>query len=51
MKALTYSLYAFSALLMLSAVLIFLPWSTLNSWMEFFARFGFAGTRLVHYTL
>ncbi len=33
MKALTYILYLFSALFMLSAVLIFLPWSTLNAWM------------------
>ncbi|MCH8197125.1 MAG: hypothetical protein IH904_03485 [Proteobacteria bacterium] len=51
MKALTYSLYAFSALLMLSAVFIFLPWSTLNSWMEFFAPVAFPATPLVQYTV
>ncbi len=44
MKALTYILYLFSALLMLSAVLIFLPWSTLNSWMALFAPVAYPAT-------
>ncbi len=44
MKALPYILYVFSALLMLSAVLIFLPWSTLNAWMAFFAPVAYPAT-------
>ncbi len=51
MKALTIILYVFSALLMLSAVLIFLPWSMLNSWMAFFAPVAFPDTPLVQYTV
>ena len=51
MKALTYILYLFSALLMLSAVLIFLPWSTLNSWMAWFAPVAYPDTPLVQYTV
>ncbi len=51
MKALTFVLYLFSALLMLSAVLIFLPWSTLNSWMALFAPVAFPATPLVQYTV
>ena len=51
MKALTYILYVFSALLMLSAVFIFLPWSTLNAWMALFAPVAYPSTPLVQYTV
>ncbi len=51
MKALPYILYVFSALLMLSAVLIFLPWSTLNAWMALFAPVAYPATPLVQYTV
>ncbi len=51
MKALTYILYVFSAMLMLSAVFIFLPWSTLNAWMAFFAPVAYPATPLVQYTV
>ena len=51
MKALTYILYLFSALLMLSAVFIFLPWSTLNAWMALFAPVAYPETPLVQYTV
>ncbi|MCH7710754.1 MAG: hypothetical protein IH903_03875 [Proteobacteria bacterium] len=51
MKALTYILYLFSALFMLSAVFIFLPWSTLNAWMALFAPVAYPATPLVQYTV
>lgn len=51
MKALTYILYLSSALLMLSAVFIFLPWSTLNAWMALFAPVAYPDTPLVQYTV
>ena len=51
MKALTFVLYLFSALFMLSAVFIFLPWSTLNAWMAFFAPVAYPETPLVQYTV
>ncbi len=51
MKALTFVLYLSSALFMLSAVLIFLPWSTLNAWMAFFAPVAYPETPLVQYTV
>ncbi len=51
MKALTYILYVFSAMLMLSAVFIFLPWSTLNAWMAWFAPVAYPATPLVQYTV
>jgi hypothetical protein len=51
MKALTFILYLFSALMMLSAVFIFLPWSTLNAWMALFAPVAYPATPLVQYTV
>ncbi|MCH8092338.1 MAG: hypothetical protein IIC57_08325 [Proteobacteria bacterium] len=51
MKALTFVLYLSSALFMLSAVFIFLPWSTLNAWMAFFAPVAYPETPLVQYTV
>ncbi len=51
MKALTYILYLFSALFMLSAVLIFLPWNTLNAWMALFAPVAYPAAPLVQYTV
>ena len=51
MKALTFVLYVSSALFMLSAVLIFLPWSTLNAWMALFAPVAYPATPLVQYTV
>ena len=51
MKALTFVLYVSSALFMLSAVFIFLPWSTLNAWMALFAPVAYPVTPLVQYTV
>lgn len=51
MRALTIILYVFSALMMLSAVFIFLPWSTLNAWMALFAPLSYPAEPLVQYTV
>ena len=49
MKVLTFILYLSSALMMLSAVFIFLPWDMLNAWMALFAPVAYPATPLVQY--
>jgi hypothetical protein len=51
MKVLIFILYLFSALMMLSAVFIFLPWDMLNAWMALFAPVAYPATPLVQYTV
>ncbi len=51
MKALSFILYLSSALFMLSAVFIFLPWNMLNAWMALFAPVAYPATPLVQYTV
>ena len=51
MKTVRTLLYVFSALFMLSAVVVFLPWDWLNAFMALFGEYVYPDDPLVQYTI
>ncbi len=51
MKTVRTLLYLFSALFMLSAVVVFLPWDWLNAFMALFSEYVYPDDPLVQYTV
>ncbi len=51
MQAIRWILYLFSALFVLSAVFVFLPWSTLNAFMGWFGPYAYPDEPLVQYSV
>ncbi len=51
MKTVRTLLYVFSALFMLSLVIVFLPWDWLNAFMALFGEYVFPDDSLVKYTV